>query len=285
MDNFANGYTTTLNGSISNSVTSLTLTSATGAPTAPFRILIGTEIILVGARSGTACSSCTRGAEGTTAATHTNGDAITHLLTVGGLQGCSFVGGAEVFPFTTPVDSQFAWVNQGTASIVAAPTNALCLSVLAASGDSIKLRKMSAPSTPYTITAALLPGRPNINFAAIGLAWRQSSDGKIVTFAYVHDTTGFTANSMGVQKFTNATTFSANYGSNMNFTPCGLLWMQISDNGTNRICRVSGDGANWLQVHSVGRTDFLTGDEVGFFANASQATWPVNATLVSWAVS
>ena len=86
IDQFTNEFTTTLNGAIDNSTQSLTLTSATGsginaAPSAPFRIRIEDEIILVGARSGTSCTSCTRGADGTSAASHADTTAIRHILT------------------------------------------------------------------------------------------------------------------------------------------------------------------------------------------------------------
>lgn len=84
-DQFANNYSTTLNGSITASSTAITLTSATGAPTAPFRVLIDSEIIYVGARSGTSCTSLTRGAESTTAASHSSGGTVTHVLTAGAL--------------------------------------------------------------------------------------------------------------------------------------------------------------------------------------------------------
>jgi hypothetical protein len=53
--------------------------------TGNFRILIGTEIIIVGARSGDTLSSLTRGAESTAAAAHNAGDAVTHELTAGAL--------------------------------------------------------------------------------------------------------------------------------------------------------------------------------------------------------
>jgi hypothetical protein len=53
--------------------------------TGNFRILIGTEIIIVGARSGDTLSSLTRGAESTVAAAHNAGDAVTHELTAGAL--------------------------------------------------------------------------------------------------------------------------------------------------------------------------------------------------------
>ncbi len=65
---------------------SLAIVAATPTPPAvPFRIVIGTEVILVGGRSGTTFSSLTRGAEGSTAAQHVAGDAVRNELTFGNL--------------------------------------------------------------------------------------------------------------------------------------------------------------------------------------------------------
>ena len=98
VENYANNYSTTLSGGIDASQTTLTLANATGAPAAaPFRIVIDSEIIIVGARTGTACSSLTRGAEGTTAVLHANGAAINHILTVASLK-------ANPGPMTTAGD-------------------------------------------------------------------------------------------------------------------------------------------------------------------------------------
>jgi hypothetical protein len=82
---YANNAATTLNGGINNVVTSLIVTSASGFPsTGNFRILVDAEIMLVTAVSGTTFT-VTRGVESTTATTHGNGAAVTHILTAGSL--------------------------------------------------------------------------------------------------------------------------------------------------------------------------------------------------------
>ena len=76
----------TLNGGITDSATSLTINSATGWPAAgDWRVEIDNELILVTAVSGTTWT-ITRGIEGTTAAAHSNGAAVTALCTKGGLE-------------------------------------------------------------------------------------------------------------------------------------------------------------------------------------------------------
>lgn len=68
---------TTLSAAISSTTaTSLTITSATGFPRMG-RVLIDSEVIIYWAISGTTVSPCARGAEGTTAATHSNAATVT----------------------------------------------------------------------------------------------------------------------------------------------------------------------------------------------------------------
>lgn len=81
-ENFANTYQTTLNdaGGISAGDGSMIVTSATGSPAVNFRVKIDSELILVTAKSGTTFT-ITRGIEGTTAASHSDGATVTHVLT------------------------------------------------------------------------------------------------------------------------------------------------------------------------------------------------------------
>lgn len=85
-EQLANRASSTLAGAIDNIVTSLTVANGTVFPASGnFRIVIDNEIIIVGARAGNVLSSLTRGAEGTTAAAHSNAAAVDHYLTKGGL--------------------------------------------------------------------------------------------------------------------------------------------------------------------------------------------------------
>jgi hypothetical protein len=83
-----NAITTTLNGPITNTATSLVVVDASGYPTAvsgPYVITIDSgltteEKILVGARSLTTMSSLTRGYDGTTAVAHSTGASVRHTI-------------------------------------------------------------------------------------------------------------------------------------------------------------------------------------------------------------
>ena len=73
------GISTTLNGAITNSATTLTLTSVSLFPSSATSGSIHLKIddeIMTGTISGTGLSSLTRGADGTTATTHSNGATV-----------------------------------------------------------------------------------------------------------------------------------------------------------------------------------------------------------------
>lgn len=85
-EQLANNAQSTLSAGIDNIVTSLTVANGTVFPAlGNFRIIIDSEIIIVGARSGNTLSSLARGAEGTTAASHSSAALVTHVLTKAGL--------------------------------------------------------------------------------------------------------------------------------------------------------------------------------------------------------
>lgn len=83
-ENFTNQSQTTLNGALNNSQTNVVVTSATGFPAANFRIIVDSELMLVTTVSSNTFT-VTRAAESTTAATHSNGATVTHVLTAASL--------------------------------------------------------------------------------------------------------------------------------------------------------------------------------------------------------
>jgi len=104
-ETFANNAIGNLNAGINSSVNTLTLQSGQGAAfpaTGNFRILVDSELMLVGARSADVFSSITRGIEGTAAAAHSNGAQVTHLITAGAL-GLFQQGAAGLVPIQDQV--------------------------------------------------------------------------------------------------------------------------------------------------------------------------------------
>jgi hypothetical protein len=145
----------------------------------------------------------------------------------------------------------------------------------------LRIRKKAAPSTPYTITAAMLVDPLSMDYHQFGLVFRQSSDGKCHVFGPQRNFGISAVWLLNSLKYTSATVFSAAY-SQHHFMGLPLLWLRIADDGTNRICSYGVDGQNWFQFHSVGRTDFLTADEVGFYIDVENATFGTGITLISW---
>src|SRR5579885_1898910 len=101
-EQFANNASSTLNGGINASVTSIVVNSVTGFPTSGnFRCMLGSvaatgEIVIVTAvNAGTNTFTVQRGQESTTAQSWSSGTAITHILTAGGL-GAGTTGGGDI---------------------------------------------------------------------------------------------------------------------------------------------------------------------------------------------
>lgn len=176
-----------------------------------------------------------------------------------------------------PVDGDFSWVNQGTAS-VATTSGGIYLLGPAASSDNLRIRKKTSPATPYTITGKFVPVTYPGNYNACGLLFRQSSDGKC-SCIQMYWQSGW---QFAVNKYNSSTSWSANYIGMGAGLVGDVICFRIADDGSSRKCSVSSDGYNWIEVHSVGRTDFLTADEVGFFVNPSNASGGIGMKLLSW---
>lgn len=165
---------------------------------------------------------------------------------------------------TPPVNSQFSWINQGTA-VITEESNGIYLSDTSGSGsgDSVHIRKKSVPAIPYKVTVALttIGGTGSVYY---GLTWRESSSGKLHSFLFGNSGTIY------LIAFTNPTLFSSTTAS-VSFasqaTQMPPRWMRLTDDNTNRICSYSNDGLHFFPIFSVARTNHLTADEWGFCIN------------------
>lgn len=187
-----------------------------------------------------------------------------------------------VNPLTRPSDTGFSWINQGSAALDTT-RGLLVLSEAGSGTENVRMRVKTAPATPYVITTRLDILMFNKNYMRAGICFRQSSDGKIQTFGMIGTSASPPIAIITSSKWTSPTAFSADY---VAITPVGLpRWWRIADDGSNRICSVSMDGYNWVVIHSVGRTDFLTANQVGFFIvpyNIGGGTFGVVNTVHSW---
>lgn len=187
-----------------------------------------------------------------------------------------------LFKLTRPPASGWSWVNQGSASVDTSKGGIYLSTPSDGTGNNnIRLYARTAPTPPYTVTVCILPGITAQSSNGFGIAFRESSSGKLHTLLL--QASGSTV-SMISAKYTNPTTFSgANYVSII-FPLGSWIWLRLEDDNTNRKTYVSVDGQNWIQISSVTRLDYLTtgADQVAFFVNSANATWGAAATLISW---
>lgn len=189
-----------------------------------------------------------------------------------------------IFPMTPPpAVSGLTWVNQGS-STTTETYGGVYLYTPAVAADNLRILKKAA-TAPYTITLAFLMQAWNAGNQACGFCWRQSGGGAagyVVTVSLGYVSTLGNGLALASNKWTAATAWSANYFQQPILPTGGPFWLRCADNNTNRIVSWSPDGQNWLVIHTIGRTDFITADEVGFFVQSGSATYPIGMTLLSW---
>lgn len=245
----------------------------------------GTDIVLIATGSVTASGVVNTGAFSSRGAAGTSGRIFlpSDGYSLARDSGSAWVPWGPLFPLTKPpASSSFTWVNQGSATVTEEKDAIVLRSTTTSGSPNLRARTIAAPATPYTITALLQPGTIVKGNHSFGLLWRDSSGGGLVVFDLYTDGTDLV---LRVSKYTSPTVFSADYQAISAWTPWWPMFLRIADNGTNRICSYSGDGQNFVQFHSVGRTDFITPDEIGFHINSESSGTPhldMATTLLSW---
>lgn len=288
-EQLVNAWSSTLSGDITNADTSIGVGDGTGLPTVgDFRIKIENEIILIKSRSSNTLTAVTRGAEGTTADSHSSGAIVRAYLTAGGLKTLLFDGRGTPFTpsaaancgplcrlygsdHTILTASSFTWLNQGTAT--ATDTNGgIRIGMPSEASNAIRGLYIAIPARPYTLHAKLRfgPGTvaPGANSSHAGLFFYQSSSGKLVTLSARY------GERVAMWRWTNTTTFSAVVDTAMDQNG-DAIWLHFTDDGTSfkgyfsddGNCR-SYDGTAWFQES---RTAFLlttSADYCGIYANS-----------------
>lgn len=201
--------------------------------------------------------------------------------------GAAWVPWGPIWALTRPVNADFSWVNQGAATVT--QTNGgIFISAPGTAGLNQRIRIKTAPATPYMITA-MLRGFGALNLGSWGLLFRESSSGKIHSFIIGGAVTGKLTNAPGVISLrqdspTVINVAGAYVQNNLVELPMHVPpnFMRLADDGTSRILSFSDDGYNFFPYHTIGRTDFITADGVGFFANAEDASIAGGVMLLSW---
>lgn len=273
-EQFTNNASTTLNGGINNSVTSITVTDGSVFPSSGnFRIIVESEIMVVTARS-TNTLTVVRGQEGTAAASHSDSIVVTHIVTADSLDRLGkdnvILFGSSAPPLnklvgtdgaTLLTTSDFSWTNQGGAA-VSDQNGTIVMRAPATSGNDFRLFRRTAPSPPWTLITAFRPHVQGINGSSIncqlGMILRQSSSGKFISFAMNRQSTAqmrFAVDHWSdVNNFGGSTPF---LGANQIFLG-PVVWSKLVDDNTNLKWSISDDGIEWIQVYSATRTTFMT---------------------------
>lgn len=197
--------------------------------------------------------------------------------------GTSLQGYRPVYEFTNPaLVANWGWTNQGDATATDLTGGGIQMVAQAAGSDNLRILEVNTPSTPYTITIAFYFTPTTWGSTSLfGFSLRDSSGGKVVT-AYYGIQGGTTRY---VYDYWNSAT---SYGSNgLQTSPVmigpTLMWMQMSDNGTNRIWRVGWDGVNYTALKSEANTTHMTPDKIGFVQlNSNGASAPSYMRLLHW---
>jgi hypothetical protein len=295
-EQLVNDGSSTLNGGIDNSQTTLDVVDGSSFPsTGNFRVIIEDEILLCTARS-TNTLTVVRGVEGTAAASHSDGLAVSANLTAGGLlqwaqDNQEGWGNPSAPPLATISDgsggildsSDFTWVNQGS-SAVSDQNGTIYLRAPASTGENCRILKMSAPSAPFTVVAAFQTFKIREGLENFGVVFRESSTGKFTAFANAIDSSGTIR--FAVLNFTDHDTLASTpYARNDSLHTGEYLWIKVQDNSTNLIFSISYDGVEWTQLFSVSRTAHMAGgpDEIGFYANnQGSTTFDMGVRLSHW---
>lgn len=228
-EQFSNNASSTLNGTITSSQTTLIVNSATLFPSVPqFRILVDSEIMLVTGVAGT-MFTVSRGVENTVQVSHTNGATVTQILTAGAITQ-SKLDAVTVRTLTTVKNSPYTLSNSDdfvpfntsggsfTVNLPATPTSGEAHVFVDTNG--------SAATFPLTVNGngnninGTINGTGSTSFDTIGSNWGVTR--------YVYNGTAWTAirnqnslgtrvppdaNDLGVWTFQESTAPFANSGS------------------------------------------------------------------------
>ncbi len=165
--------------------------------------------------------------------------------------------------------------NFGGASVTTYPGSWLFTATTGAS-DNWRGKYRLVPSTPYSVVTCMEGLGPEHTFGSFGMFWTDGT--KIIAFAYSNQLASAPP-VLVLNQYSNATTYAGTYmqgGSGV--TGGGLFCMAMIDDGTNRKEKYSFDKKNWIPIHSVGNTDFLTATGVGVVVDDA-ATAPVATSV------
>src|SRR5581483_10353241 len=204
--------------------------------------------------------------------------------TVGDLYECTDIGneyrwngsswdmtrGGVLTAFTPPPTSGWSALNSGS---VTTGLDSRVSTLASSAGDSWagETRTLS-PASNYTAVFYFDWALFGTNYSGGGIILRNSGSGSLVTFAASFDSAQGNW-TLAAAKWTTATTFSAAYTTRATATLINGLpnWLRVRDDATTRFLEYSNNGVDWVAHSSVGRTDFITPDQIGWGINSNNS--------------
>lgn len=260
-EQFANNATTTLDGAIDNSQTSIDVVDGSVFPsTGNFRLIVDSEYMLCTARN-TNTLTVVRGIEGSTPAAHIAGTAVSHILTAGGLMSAVSDNSLWVTgpPYGNISLSDFTVIN-GTGVTATEHSGRLSVVKPGHSGESVTLFVVGMPTPPFTLEMACR-------------FFGYSPEPYIGPVAYNSSTNRFVISAVeyrgGVQqlvtwRYASPTTFSGTVRNRAQFFGPQPFWLQMVHDGTNLEFNTGCDGENWLPWSSEVDASYVSADSIGF---------------------
>jgi hypothetical protein len=202
--------------------------------------------------------------------------------------GAAWVGYGPLFPITPPPQAGWSWDNQRTATATFTG-DFLSFTTDNAHGAENDVYYRAAPAAPYTLTTYCISNYPaNVQTAGFlrhcDLFFRSSATGKLIEFGPY--TNGGADCGITNSKWTNSTTFSADYTKNgpsaiYCSTATNRIWLRIEDDNANLKWWLSQDGVNWYLHDTRVRTDWMAAgpDQIGI---GGRGTALITTTWLSW---
>lgn len=185
-----------------------------------------------------------------------------------------------IYKFTAPDNTVFTDVNIGSAVVTASNGGIHLQCASNGSAQSVRLRaKTLAASSNYTVQFCFQPLLHYAAFSHAMVGLRDSATDDAVFFTIKNDSTTLNFGLETWNSNTSGVTGSYIAAQGANMMPFPLIWIQFQDDGANRITSWSNNGIFWNQLHTVGRTNLLTPDQLCFGVNPFNQ--PAGITLLS----
>jgi len=188
--------------------------------------------------------------------------------------GTNFYG--NIFQFVKPIDGNYAWVNQGTATKTTANGSVTLFDGSYESNFNIHARVKTLPAAPYCIEACFTYYQGSNTNQLLGIGWRDSATGHLLIYGIYQNT----AYQIVAFYATDPNTYGGSTPvNNAGFTfSGGLMCLRIGDNGAggtpanSRTYWIGTDNATWLQMQIESNTNLLTPNQSLFFLNGGKSS-------------